>query len=134
MNSHSTVQPYYLDRTDIANYGPNERPHDAVADFLLGGNRKRLIIERLAVDDGESAADLIRELAIGRATVFEVIRALRSAGALDELDDARYRLSKKKPLGRALRNVVAALERRGDEAVDRPPRPRSRKRKQRRGR
>lgn len=108
----------------IANYGPNARPSDAVADFLLGGNRKRLIIERLA-REAVTAEDLIAELEIGRTTVFEVIRALRAADALEEIGGSRYRLATRKPLGRALRRLVAALESVGDDVVDRPPRPRA---------
>jgi hypothetical protein len=109
----------------IANYGPNARPNDALADFLLGGNRKRLIIERLA-GEAATAAEVVVELEIGRATVFEVIRALRSADALDELADNRYRLATRKPLGSALRRLVRALEAEGESGVDRPPRPRRR--------
>jgi DNA-binding HxlR family transcriptional regulator len=108
----------------MPNYGPNSRPHDAGADFLLGGNRKRLIIEALAAE-AWSATELVDELDIGRSTVFEVIRALWSADAL-ELDDGRYRLARRTALGRSLRALVAALAEGGEEAVDRPPRPRRR--------
>jgi hypothetical protein len=68
----------------------------------------------------------VNELAIGRSTVFEVVRALRAAGALDELPEARYRLTNKTPLGRALRKLVDALAAAGETKVDRPPRPRLR--------
>lgn len=133
MSRHGTVEPYLPDRTDIANYGPNKRPRDVVADFLLGGNRKRLIIERLAGSEA-SSAELISELGIGRTTVFEAIRVLRGAEALDEVD-GRYRLTRKTPLGRALRKLVEALATGGDERVDRPPRPsRPRRVSSRRGR
>jgi hypothetical protein len=104
-------------------YGPNRRPPDTVADFLLGGHRKRLILERLAMDEGWSAADLVKKLGVGRATVFEVIRALKAADALDTLPKARYRLSKTTPLGRALRDLVSALAAGGRSKVSRPPRP-----------
>jgi hypothetical protein len=123
VNSHSTVEPSSPERTDIANYGPNRSPRDVVADFLLGGNRKRLIIEQLADDDGKTAADLVSTLRIGRATVFEVIRALHAADAVDDLGEARYRLAKRKPLGSALRQLVAALATGGNKRVSRPPRP-----------
>jgi hypothetical protein len=123
VSRHSTVEPYPPLRTDIPNYGHNKRPPDAVADFLLGGHRKRLIIERLASDDGWSGAELVNKLRIGRATVFEVIRALNAADALDALPEARYRLSKTKSLGRALRKLVAALAENGTKKVARPPRP-----------
>jgi hypothetical protein len=56
-----------------------------LADFLPGGNRKRLIIERLAEHGGYSALQLIDALRIGRSTVFETLRVLRDAQALDEL-------------------------------------------------
>lgn len=107
----------------MANYGGNRRPKDAIADFLLGGNRKRLVVARLAEDDGYSAATLVAELKIGRATAFEVLRALRAAGALEARGDG-YRLTRKTPLGRALRALVTALADVGEEKVDRPPRPR----------
>jgi hypothetical protein len=123
VESHSTVEPYSHQRIDIPYYGPNKRPPDTVADFLFGGNRKRLIIEHMASDDGWTAAALVTKLRIGRATVFEVIRALNAAGALDQLPDAHYRLSKTKPLGRALRKLTDALRAAGDDKVARPPRP-----------
>jgi hypothetical protein len=104
-------------------YGPNRRPSDTVADFLLGGHRKRLIVERLAADRGWAAAELVKNLRVGRATVFEVIRALNAAGALDALPCARYRLSKTTPLGQALRKLVAALASGGGRKLARPPRP-----------
>lgn len=107
----------------MANYGRNRRPKDAIADFLLGGNRKRLVVARLAEDEGYSAATLVAELKIGRATVFEVLRALRAAGALEARGDG-YRLTRKTPLGKALRALVAALADGGEKKVDRPPRPR----------
>src|SRR5438105_2080283 len=123
MVSHGTVEPYSNSRTNIPFYGPNRRPPDTVADFLLGGHRKRLIIECLASDDGRTAAELVKRLRVGRATVFEVIRALNAAGALDTLPNARYQLSRKAPLGRALRALVAALASGGRRKVARPPRP-----------
>src|SRR6266511_1926041 len=107
----------------MANYGRNRRPKDALADFLLGGNRKRLVVARLADDAGYSADALASALKIGRATVFEVMRALRAAGALEAHGDG-YRLTRKTPLGRALRALVAALADGGEEKVNRPPRPR----------
>jgi biotin operon repressor len=115
----------------LANYGRNRRPKDAVADFLLGGNRKRLVVARLADEDGYSAAALVSELKIGRATVFEVLRALRAAGALEPRGDG-YRLTRKTPLGRALRALVAALAEVGEKKVDRPPRPRRGRRRTKR--
>jgi len=107
----------------MANYGRNARPRDAVADFLLGGNRKRLVVTRLAEHEGVSAAVLVDELKIGRATVFEVLRALRAVEAL-EPRGVGYRLTRKTPLGRALRGLVTALAEVGEQNVDRPPRPR----------
>jgi DNA-binding transcriptional ArsR family regulator len=91
---------------------------------LLGGNRKRLIVERLSESGGYSASQLIDELKIGRTTVFEALRVLRGAHALDQLADDRYRLTRRTPLGRALRALVFALATSGDDRVERPPRPR----------
>jgi hypothetical protein len=48
--SASDVIPYY---------GPNPRPRDVLADFLLGVNRNCLIIDRLAESGGYSAPQLI---------------------------------------------------------------------------
>jgi hypothetical protein len=109
---------------DLPNYGPNHRSGDTVADFLLGGDRKRLVVERLADPAGWTAAALIKELQVGRSTVFEVVRALRAAEALDDLGSARYQLSKKTPLGKALRELLVALDAVGHEPIDRPPRTR----------
>lgn len=110
----------------MANYGHNRRPKDEVGDFLLGGNRKRLIVARLAEDRGYSAASLTSELKIGRATVFEVFRALRGVSALEAFGDG-YRLARKTPLGQALQALVVALADVGDTKVDRPPRRRRRR-------
>lgn len=102
---------------------------------MLGGNRKRLIVERLSESRGYTALELIDELKIGRSTVFETLRVLRGAEALDELSEDRYRLTSRTPLGRALRALVSALAANGDDPVERPPRPgRSRRHPSRRPR
>jgi DNA-binding transcriptional ArsR family regulator len=75
----------------------------------------------LAESGGFSALQLIDALRIGRSTVFETLRVLRDAQALDELRDGRYQLTRKSPLVRALLSLVAALADDGDEQVPRPP-------------
>lgn len=103
---------------------PNRpRPNDALSDWLLGGHRKRLVIEALAAapEAGVRAEAIAADGTVGRATAFETFRALRTAGALEERTAGAYRLDEKDDLGSALLLVVRALCRRGNVLVDRPP-------------
>ena len=103
---------------------PNRpRPNDALSDWLLGGHRKRLVIEALAnaPDAGVRAQAVAADGSVGRATAFETFRALRSAGAIEQKGAGAYRLDENDDLGEALLKVVRALRRRGDVVVDRPP-------------
>lgn len=103
---------------------PNRpRPSDALSDWLLGGHRKRLVVEALAdaPATGVRAEAVAADGSVGRATAFETFRALRSAGALDRRGAGAYRLDEDDDLGSALLNIVKAMRRRGDVLVDRPP-------------
>jgi hypothetical protein len=87
------------------------------ADWLLGGDRKRRILEALAEESavadraggaGITAKEFVERLGCGRASVYETLRALRAAGALDQVDH-RYRLSERSLLGKALRSLLEVL-------------------------
>jgi len=103
---------------------PNRpRPNDALSDWLLGGHRKRLVVEALAdaPDAGIRAEVVAADGSVGRATAFETFRALRSAGALEKRGAGAYRLDEEDDLGSALLQVLKAVRRRGNVLVDRPP-------------
>lgn len=108
-------------RRTLPNFGANPPELDLLADWLLGGNRKRRVIAALvrAPKGGRGADHLVDEEGIGRATVFEVIRALKAAGALERPRPGRYRVTRGTALGKAIHALVAALEPAGE--VDRPP-------------
>jgi hypothetical protein len=96
---------------------------ELVPDWLLGGAGRRQILERLAEDDGWTGRALEKELDVGHAWVFEVLRALRQMGAIELVPDTRgsYRLSKSAPLGLSLRATLEALEPYAATPVSRPP-------------
>jgi len=79
-----------------------------LSDWLLGGHRKRLVVEALAdaPDNGVRAEAVAADGSVGRATAFETFRALRSAGALERRGAGSYRLDKGDDLGSALLNIV----------------------------
>lgn len=108
----------------MANYGPRGRGDEELRDWLLGGNRKRLILECLvdAPEDGWSAEALARRLKIGPATVYETLRALRGAKLIDNPKPRRHRLAAGTDLADALRALVAVLKTEGTAQVQRPPR------------
>jgi DNA-binding transcriptional ArsR family regulator len=111
----------------MANFGPQGRGDEELRDWLLGGNRKRQILECL-VDDPEggwSAEDLAGHLTIGPATVYETFRALRGAGLLESPRARRHRLVEDGDLVVALRALVVVLREDGRGRVDRPPRKRT---------
>jgi hypothetical protein len=107
------------------NYGSNEKPAaHVVPDWLLGGNRKRRVLAALAERDRDWTVDeLADEVACGITTVYEIVRALRPLGVLDDAD-GRLRLDLDEQLGQAIATLVKALEPHIEEAVDRPPRAR----------
>jgi DNA-binding transcriptional ArsR family regulator len=110
----------------MANYGPHGRATEELRDWLLGGQRKRRILERLvdAPAGGWSAEVLAAELECGPATVYETLRALRGARLLETVSPRRYRLVAGTDLADALRGLIVVLAIKGSDAVERPPRTR----------
>jgi biotin operon repressor len=110
----------------MPNYGSQGRGDEEVRDWLLGGNRKRRILECLAEarEDGWSAEVLAHTLECGPATVYETLRVLRGAGLLESVKPRRYRLASGTDLADALRRLLVVLDREGDLIVERPPRAR----------
>src|SRR4051794_16757688 len=107
------------------NFGNNQRPPDAVPDWLLGGNRKRRVLQALADDrrpNGWSAAELSAELGCGRTTAHEILRSLRPLDVLEERPGGGVRLARRGALASALRRLIAALAPLENETVERPPR------------
>lgn len=107
------------------NYGGNKRAGDGVPDWLLGGNRKRRVIEALARTGrrkGWTAAELSEELECGVTTAHEILRALRPLDVLEELPGGGVRLARRPGLATALRSMIRALAPLEGEAVERPPR------------
>jgi DNA-binding transcriptional ArsR family regulator len=110
----------------MANFGPHGRGNEELRDWLLGGNRKRRILESLAEapDGGWSAELLARELDCGPATVYETFRALRGAGLLETIKPRRYRMAAGTDLADALQALIVVLKVEGAQGVARPPRTR----------
>jgi DNA-binding IclR family transcriptional regulator len=76
-----------------------------------------------APDDGWGAEILARELECGPATVYETLRALRSANLLERMKPRRYGLAAGADLGDALRASIAELKVEAPSVL-RPPRSR----------
>jgi hypothetical protein len=111
----------------LPNYGNNERPHDVVPDWLLGGNRKRVLLRALAEStDGQTVTGLAITLQCGRTTAFETVRALRDLGVIYQDEHNRVKLDDSHPLTGAIKNMLAALAPFDDQLVDRPRRSRGR--------
>jgi DNA-binding transcriptional ArsR family regulator len=108
----------------MPNYGPRGRAHEELRDWLLGGNRKRQILECLvdAPKDGWSAEALAKHLEIGPATVYETLRALRGAKLLDMPRPRRHRLGTGTQLADTLRALIVVLKSEGSTEVQRPSR------------
>jgi hypothetical protein len=106
-------------------HGPSGRTEaEVVPDWVLGGVTRRRILERLAeTGDGWTGQALEDDLSIGRAWVFEVLRALRAIHAIERVPGSRaaYRLSQTDPVGAALRVLLEALKGYADTPVSRPP-------------
>jgi DNA-binding transcriptional ArsR family regulator len=108
----------------MPNYGPRGRGDEELRDWLLGGNRKRQILECLldAPSYGWSAEALAKHLEIAPPTVYETLRILRGAALLDTPRPRRHRLTAGSDLADALRTLIVVLKTEGTVAVDRPPR------------
>jgi DNA-binding IclR family transcriptional regulator len=106
------------------NYGDSTRPTDVVPDWLLGGNRKRRVLQALAEErpDGWTAAELSERLGCGRTTAHEILRSLRPLGVLEARPGGGVRLDNHSQLARALRGLLAALQPLESQVVERPPR------------
>jgi DNA-binding IclR family transcriptional regulator len=110
------------------NYGSNTRPPDLVPDWLLGGNRKRRILEALAAPGPAgawTAKELTAQLGCGSTTVYEVLRSLRPLGVLEADAEGRVRLAREQELAQALRALLVALAPLAHKPVERPPRRRA---------
>jgi predicted transcriptional regulator len=94
---------------------------ERVPDWLLGGQVRRRVFEGLARRGGCKAAELAEEIDAGESTVYEVIRALKHMGAIEELERGRYRLARQTRVAKALRSLVTASRDFADVPVDRPP-------------
>jgi len=108
----------------MPNYGPRGRGDEELRDWLLGGNRKRQILDCLvdAPTDGWSAEALANHLEIGSATVYETLRALRGAALLESPKPRRHRLAAGTDLADTLRALIVILRSQGAGPVRRPPR------------
>jgi len=109
------------------NYGRGAPPPDVVPDWLLGGNRKRRVLQALAVGGrGWTAAQLSEEVGCGRTTAHEILRGLQPLGLLETAPQGGVRLARSSALARALRALLAAVKPLEQKEVDRPPRQRGR--------
>jgi len=109
------------------NYANRQAPDPhRVPDWMLGGHRRRLILQALATDGGCNADALASEADIGRSTVFEMLRALRDIGAIARAPDGSWRLDTDTALGAAINDLLTAVLPLDGCAVDRPPRARDR--------
>jgi len=107
----------------MANYGNNQRPAEVVPDWLLGGNRKRLLLAELLENPNRLGAEGLADyLGCGRTTAFEMIRALRALHVIDEDVSNGVRLLPEHKLTGAIAAMLQALEPFANQPVDRPPR------------
>ena len=106
---------------------PSPRSRDLVPDWLLGGNRKRLVLEALAFhrpELGWTVAELVAERICAQATAYEIIRGLRQLETIETLPRGAVTLRKDARLAQALIEVMEALRPLREVSVDRPPRAR----------
>jgi hypothetical protein len=107
------------------NYGKRTSPTAySVPDWLLGGQRKRLVLQALAAPDGVRADDLVQRLGVGRGTAFETLRALRDVKAISQMPSGVWVLDTDRPLGDAIDLMLKALKPLDGRAVDAPSRTR----------
>lgn len=96
-------------------------PPEYVPDWVLGGVRRRQVLQRLRDEQGWSAKALAGEIGCGEAWVYEIFRVLKSVEALTVAESGGYRLASGSPLPDALVELIEALEPFAEIAVDRPP-------------
>ena len=109
------------------NYRDKAPEADVVPDWLLGGNRKRRVLEALVLrrsKRGWTVAELVEQGICAQATAYEIIRALKPLGVLRTRPGGRVSLSEDGELPQALRALVRSLKPYRSRTVDRPPRQR----------
>jgi len=98
---------------------------DSVADWVLGGHRRRLVLEKLLVGgrDRWTAVDLVAATGCGQATAYEVLRVLRAIELVHpgSAQDG-YSVDEGHLLLEPLAGLIAALQGYVDTPVDRPAR------------
>jgi predicted DNA-binding transcriptional regulator YafY len=94
---------------------------ERVPDWLLGGQVRRRVLEGLTHSKGMTAKRLAREIDAGEATVYEVIRALKAIGAVEQTARGHYRFASDTRIAQALRALVDASRQFADRPVARPP-------------
>lgn len=110
----------------MPNYGTNRHPADVIPDWLLGGNRKRLLLAELVENPKALGAQgLAEHLGCGRSTAFETIRALRALDVIEQDESGGIRLVGSHELTKAIKVMLQALGPFAEEVVDRPPRHRA---------
>jgi hypothetical protein len=107
------------------NYRDKPPDADVVPDWLLGGNRKRRVLEALALrrpKRGWSVAELVDEGICAQTTAYEILRALKPLGLLAPRAGGRVSLSEEGELATSLRALLDSLQSHRHRAVDRPHR------------
>jgi IclR-like helix-turn-helix domain-containing protein len=100
-------------------------PRDVIPNWLLGGERRRLLLETLTTRPkrGWTVPELVERTGCGQATAYEVIRVLRGLGLLESTDlGHRYRFASDHALVTPLRDLLKELRRYSSWRVDRPAR------------
>jgi hypothetical protein len=105
----------------LARYGDAGRDPERLPDWMLGGARRRLVLERLRAERGWSAKALAAEIECSETWVFEIYRVLRHAGALQTGKESGYCLARGTALADALILLIDALQPLRDLEVSRPP-------------
>jgi hypothetical protein len=102
---------------------PKERklPPEHVPDWVLGGVRRRQVLQLLREDDGWTAKAMARKIGCAETWVYEIFRILKSVDVLTDGEVAGYRLASGSPLADALADLIDALEPFAEKPVDRPP-------------
>jgi hypothetical protein len=96
-------------------------PPERVPDWVLGGVRRRQVLQLLRDDDGWTAKALARRIGCAETWVYEIFRVLKSVDVLADGELAGYRLASGAPLPDALIALIDALEPFSEVPVDRPP-------------
>jgi hypothetical protein len=104
---------------------PEPATPDAVPDWFMGGERRRLLLQTIASRRrrGWTVAELREKADCGQATAYEVVRVLSDIGLLEPPDSLhRYRLNENHRLAEPLRSLLKALLPYSSRAVQRPAR------------